>query len=79
VDCDPIPNCLVAIGGSLVINPTDDSVCDVPVEETSWGQIKSFYKYLRAGNKNSILLAYEDMKRIPRSQPVEILPLVFKG
>jgi hypothetical protein len=43
--CDPYyPMTYEAGGGSLVINPTDDCPCDVPVEETTWGRIKSLYK-----------------------------------
>jgi hypothetical protein len=35
---------LTATGGDVVINPIEGCFCDIPVEETSWGQIKSLYK-----------------------------------
>ena len=43
-DCtEPSPVVHHALGGSLVINPTAACLCDVPVEETSWGRIKALY------------------------------------
>jgi len=43
-DCASPPNLLIATGGTAYINPNATCECDVPVEETSWGQIKSLYK-----------------------------------
>jgi hypothetical protein len=43
-DCDSPPNLLTATGGSASVNPDPSCNCDIPVEETSWGQIKSLYQ-----------------------------------
>jgi hypothetical protein len=43
-DCANPPHLLNATGGDLVINPTTECMCDIPVEDTSWGQIKSLYQ-----------------------------------
>ena len=43
-DCQDPPNLLISTGGTLIINPNPSCYCDIPVEETSWGQIKSLYK-----------------------------------
>ena len=42
VDCDFELHTLS--GGSAIINPNATCHCDVPVEDTSWGQIKSLYQ-----------------------------------
>jgi hypothetical protein len=44
VDCSDPPNLLTATGGSVVINPDATCMCDIPVEETTWGKIKSLYQ-----------------------------------
>ena len=41
VDC--AENLLFATGGEGTINPDATCQCDVPVQDTTWGQIKSFY------------------------------------
>lgn len=43
-DCADPPHLLNATGGDVVINPQAGCFCNIPVEETSWGQIKSLYK-----------------------------------
>lgn len=43
-DCSDPPLLMGADGGAMVINPDPTCLCDIPVEETSWGQIKSLYK-----------------------------------
>ncbi len=43
-DCSDPPLLLNATGGDVVINPNAGCMCDIPVEETSWGQIKSLYQ-----------------------------------
>ncbi|MFH1754816.1 MAG: hypothetical protein ABIA59_03855 [Candidatus Latescibacterota bacterium] len=43
-DCASPPNLLIATGGMAFINNNGSCPCDVPVEETSWGQIKSLYQ-----------------------------------
>jgi hypothetical protein len=43
-DCASPPNLLTATGGDVVINPEPGCYCNIPIEETSWGQIKSLYK-----------------------------------
>lgn len=43
-DCADPPNLLTATGGDVVLNPDATCMCDIPVEETSWGQIKSLYQ-----------------------------------
>jgi hypothetical protein len=42
--CDGLPYWFSATGGEIVINPDAGCNCDVPVEETSWGKIKSLYR-----------------------------------
>jgi hypothetical protein len=42
-DCASPPLLLNATGGEAILNNTGDP-CDVPIEETSWGQIKSLYQ-----------------------------------
>ena len=45
VDCVyPVPNLLTTTGGMAVVNPDGSCNCDVPAENTSWGQIKHIYK-----------------------------------
>ncbi|UCG52169.1 MAG: hypothetical protein JSW58_01030 [Candidatus Latescibacterota bacterium] len=41
-DCDS--NILYPTGGTLIVNPTDDCQCDVPVDESTWGKIKEMYR-----------------------------------
>jgi hypothetical protein len=43
VGCEPLFDLAVATGGDVVINPTEDCFCDVAVQETNWGKIKSLY------------------------------------
>jgi hypothetical protein len=43
-DCQDPPNLLIATGGEIWINPDGSCHCLIPVQETSWGQIKSLYK-----------------------------------
>jgi len=43
-DCSDPPLLLNATGGEIVVNPDYTCGCYVPVEETSWGKIKSLYK-----------------------------------
>jgi hypothetical protein len=43
-DCADPPNLLTATGGDVVINPIEGCFCNIPVEDTSWGQIKSLYQ-----------------------------------
>jgi hypothetical protein len=43
-DCASPPNLLTATGGEAIVNPDPSCNCNVPVEETSWGQIKSLYQ-----------------------------------
>ena len=42
-DCQVPPTKLVGTGGQLVVNPDGTCECANPVEETSWGKIKSLY------------------------------------
>ena len=42
VDCNS--NLLPVSGGELVVNPTYECDCNVPNENSSWGQIKSLYQ-----------------------------------
>ena len=41
---DDLPLWFHATGGEIVVNPDAGCNCDVPVEETSWGKIKSLYR-----------------------------------
>jgi hypothetical protein len=43
-DCSDPPLLFLATGGDVVINPDASCMCDIPVEEASWGRIKSLYK-----------------------------------
>jgi hypothetical protein len=43
-DCADPPNLLTGTGGTAFINNDGSCPCNIPVEETSWGQIKSLYK-----------------------------------
>ena len=43
-DCNYPANILTATGGKAIVNPTASCMCDVPTEETTWGQIKNLYK-----------------------------------
>jgi hypothetical protein len=43
-DCQEPPNLLTSIGGEIWINPDGSCHCLIPIQETSWGQIKSLYK-----------------------------------
>ncbi len=43
-DCQDPPNLLIAMGGEIWINPDGSCSCIIPVQETSWGRIKSLYK-----------------------------------
>lgn len=43
-DCADPPLLLTATGGTAIVNPVEGCFCNVPVEETSWGQIKSLYR-----------------------------------
>ena len=46
VDCTPgDPQLLKATGGEMIINPvTGTCECDVPVEDTTWGQVKALFE-----------------------------------
>jgi hypothetical protein len=41
VDCGN--NLIFGTGGTMIVNPTEDCVCDVPADETTWGAIKAMY------------------------------------
>ena len=44
-DCTPgDPQIIIGTGGTLIINPTVDCQCDVPVEDTTWGQVKALFE-----------------------------------
>ena len=44
-DCvTPIPNLLIATGGTGYVNNNGPCPCNVPDEDTSWGQIKALYQ-----------------------------------
>ncbi len=43
-DCADPPNVVAATGGTLMINPDETCYCNIPAEETSWGQLKALYK-----------------------------------
>jgi hypothetical protein len=43
-DCSSPPLLLNATGGDVVVNPDPSCFCNIPVEETSWGNIKNLYK-----------------------------------
>ena len=40
----PAPALLNATGGTVMVNPIEDCMCNVPAEDTTWGQIKSLFK-----------------------------------
>ena len=42
-DCSLPPNPYMATGGEFIINPQPECDCDIPVKETTWGQIKALY------------------------------------
>jgi hypothetical protein len=42
VDCNDNP--MYPTGGQAIVNPTPDCQCTVPVEETTWGEIKALYR-----------------------------------
>ena len=42
-DCAVPPNQQIAGGGEMRVNPNASCDCTVPVEETTWGQIKAHY------------------------------------
>jgi hypothetical protein len=45
VDCTPgDPQLMVATGGEMIINPNPTCECDVPVEDTTWGQVKALFE-----------------------------------
>ncbi|UCH82750.1 MAG: hypothetical protein JSW50_09735 [Candidatus Latescibacterota bacterium] len=41
VDCNN--SVVYATGGTLIVNPTDDCVCDVPADNLTWGAIKAMF------------------------------------
>lgn len=43
-DCGSPPLLLNATGGDVVVNPEPGCYCNIPVEETSWGQVKALYQ-----------------------------------
>jgi hypothetical protein len=44
VDCGELPGQMFpATGGDVIINPTPQCNCNIPVKETSWGKIKALY------------------------------------
>ncbi len=43
-DCEDPPNVVTATGGDVVINPIEGCFCNIPAEETSWGQLKALYQ-----------------------------------
>ena len=45
VDCTPgVPQLLIGTGGELIVNPNPTCECDVPVEDTTWGQVKALFE-----------------------------------
>jgi hypothetical protein len=40
-DCNS--DILYATGGTLIVNPTEECLCNVPAHETTWGAIKAMY------------------------------------
>lgn len=45
VDCGmPDSHLVAATGGAVIVNPDATCDCDVPNEESSWGQIKALYE-----------------------------------
>ena len=43
-DCAVPSNLLTATGGDVVVNPNASCMCSIPVEETTWGQVKALYQ-----------------------------------
>jgi hypothetical protein len=43
-DCAIPPILWPATGGDVVVNPDPTCMCDIPVQETTWGQIKALYQ-----------------------------------
>jgi hypothetical protein len=44
-DCSfPLPILQIATGGAMVVNPDPSCMCSIPVEETTWGQVKALYQ-----------------------------------
>ena len=44
-DCaSPVPNLVIIPGGSAYVNDDGTCPCNVPAEDTSWGQIKALYQ-----------------------------------
>ncbi len=43
-DCSDPPNVVTATGGDVVINPEPGCYCDIPAQQTSWGQLKALYQ-----------------------------------
>ncbi|NIM20511.1 MAG: hypothetical protein GTO51_09820 [Candidatus Latescibacteria bacterium] len=43
-DCVIPPNLIPATGGDVVINPDETCMCNIPVQDTNWGRIKSLYR-----------------------------------
>jgi hypothetical protein len=35
---------MIGTGGQLIVNPAPGCQCSVPVEETTWGQVKALYQ-----------------------------------
>ena len=45
VDCTPgSPQLMKGTGGELIINPIQGCECDVPAEDTTWGQVKALFE-----------------------------------
>ncbi len=42
-ECTP-PSLKISTGGAVVVNPDATCMCDIPVEETTWGQVKALYQ-----------------------------------
>ncbi|MCK4776515.1 MAG: hypothetical protein KAT30_17080, partial [Candidatus Krumholzibacteria bacterium] len=43
-DCAFPPNVVNATGGDVVVNPDASCMCNIPVEETTWGKVKALYR-----------------------------------
>jgi hypothetical protein len=44
VDCGIPAAKWTATGGAMVVNPLESCLCDIPVQETTWGRVKSLYQ-----------------------------------
>ena len=45
VDCNTTsPGLMKGTGGELIINPIQGCECDVPAEDTTWGQVKALFE-----------------------------------